>query len=219
MQEIPRGSYRGIEEGTLWTRAGRLINARYIYSLARMLKDMGGVAVPSSPLAGERWPEGVKFRGGQIEPNVYPDLEYASVACGAGQISLTGQLVTKEFGVRQALGLITTDLAIEPDELFTETLCDGKCEKTCPMDAIDAGSITEREVCGVTYRVAAVDRRKCRYCPNGAFPDTTAPNAEANRNTAACTRDCVVCLEQRGIGTRNTPFRQHESWGIDLSEL
>lgn len=219
MQEIPRGSYRGIEEGTLWTRAGRLINARYIYSLARMLEDMGGVAVPSSPLAGERWPEGVKFRGGQIEPNVYPDLEYASVACGAGQISLTGQLVTKEFGVRQALGLITTDLVIEPDDLFTETLCDGKCEKTCPMDAIDAGSITEREVCGVTYRVAAVDRRKCRYCPNGAFPDTTAPNAEANRNTAACTRDCVVCLEQRGIGTRNTPFRQHESWGIDLSEL
>lgn len=31
-QEIPRGNYCGIEEGTLWMRAGRLINAEYIYT-------------------------------------------------------------------------------------------------------------------------------------------------------------------------------------------
>jgi|GEM_PF-71294 len=221
-QEIPRGTYRGIEEGTLWTRAGRLINANYMYQLCRTLEDEGGIAVPSTPLAGERWPEGDKFRGGKVEPNVYPDLEYAAVATGMGQISLTGQLITKEFGVRQALGLITTDLEIEPDELFTETLCDASCTDcaaSCPMNAIDVEHIQEREVCGVRYKVATVDRRKCRYCPNGAFPDTTSPKAEANRNTAACTRNCLVCLENKGCGTLKSKFRKRDAWGMDLSEL
>ncbi|MDD5603791.1 MAG: hypothetical protein PHG48_06940, partial [Eubacteriales bacterium] len=98
-REIPRGAFRGIEEGTLWQRSSRFIEPVYMYSFARCLEDEGCIAVPSTPLAKERWPEGVKFRSGKVEPNVYPDMDFAVVACGLGEIGYCGLVITPQFGV------------------------------------------------------------------------------------------------------------------------
>ncbi len=224
-QEIPRGVFRGTEEGTLWTRAGRLIEAHYIYTLARHLEDFGKTAVPISPLAAERWPEGVVFRTGKVEPNVYPDLAYAAVACGLAEIGLCGFILTPQMGIRQALGMIITDLEIEVDQVLEPSLCDGTdcaaCAQACPLDAIDLTDITEHTVCGVSFPIAAVNRQKCSYCPNGAFPDTTHADAMPNRLTAACGRACLAHLDSSDLLERKykTSFRRREPWGIDLAEI
>ena len=224
-REIPRGVFRGTEEGTLWTRAGRLIEAHYMYTLARFLEDEGGVAVPSSPMAAERWPEGVVFRTGSIAPNVYPDLAYAMVACGMGEIGLCGLLLTPQFGTRQALGLIITDLEIEPDPVFTGTVCDreqcAKCVAACPLGAIELDKAANVTICGVTRQVAYVNRQKCLYCPNGAFPDTSHSEAMPNRLTAACGRACLAHLDASGKLEHRyaTAFRRREPWGLDLHDI
>ncbi len=224
-QEIPRGVFRGIEEGTLWTRPGRLIEPHYIYTLARHLEDLGKTAVPISPLAAERWPEGVVFRTGKVEPNVYPDLAYGAVACGLAEIGLCGFILTRQLGIRQALGMIITDLVLEADPLLEPSLCQGTdcgaCAAACPLHAIDLNKVTEQTVCGVSFKVAAVNRQKCSYCPNGAFPDTTHANAMPNRLAAACGRACLVQLEGSGQLERKyqTQFRRRPAWGIDLAEI
>jgi len=224
-REIPRGVFRGTEEGTLWTRAGRLIEAHYMYTLARFLEDEGGVAVPSSPMAAERWPEGVVFRTGSIAPNVYPDLAYAMVACGMGEIGLCGLLLTPQFGTRQALGLIITDLEIEPDPVFTGTVCNreqcAKCVAACPLGAIELDKAANVTICGVTRQVAYVNRQKCLYCPNGAFPDTSHSEAMPNRLTAACGRACLAHLDASGKLEHRyaTAFRRREPWGLDLHDI
>lgn len=224
-QEIPRGTFRGIEEGTLWTRPGRLIGAHYIYQLARCLEDEGGVAVPMSPMAAERWPEGVMFRGGTVEPNVYPDLEYAVVACGLGEIGYCGLILTPQFGTRQSLGMIITDLEIETDDVFSGSICDreqcARCVEACPMGALDPQKAVERTICGVTVTVAGVDKNKCRYCPNGTFPDTSHEDAMPNRLSAACGRACLAYLDESGKleAQYQTPFRRRKAWSINLKEL
>jgi epoxyqueuosine reductase QueG len=224
-REIPRGTFRGIEEGTLWTRAGRLIEATYMYQLARYLEDEGGIAVPSSPMAAERWPEGVVFRGGKVAPNVYPDLEYAVIACGLGEIGTCGLVLTPQFGIRQSLGLIITDLEIEPDPVFQGSVCDREqcsaCIAACPLGALDRQKTISRTVCGVTYSVAATNKDKCRYCPNGAFADTSHSEAMPNRLTAACARACLAHLDAAGTLTRQykTPFRRRPAWGVELGEI
>jgi len=224
-REIPRGCFRGIEEGTLWQRSSRFIEAIHMYTFARFLEDEGGIAVPSTPMAKERWPEGVKFRSGKVEPNVYPELEYAVIACGLGEIGYCGLVITPQFGIRQSLGLITTDLEIETDEVFTDHICDrencSRCIEGCPMGAIDANKPVQHEVCGVKFTTASINRLKCRYCPNGTFPDTTHPDAMPNRLAAACSRACMAHLEESGLIQNNlkTPFRRRKAWGFDLNEL
>ncbi|NLM77837.1 MAG: hypothetical protein GX173_07090 [Ruminococcaceae bacterium] len=224
-RELPRGLFRGTEEGTLWTRAGRLIDAHYMYLLARYLEDEGGVAVPSSPMAAERWPEGVVFRTGHVAPNVYPDLNDAVIACGLGEIGYCGLAMTPQFGIRQALGMIITDLDIEVDPIYTGSLCDrsqcARCAAACPLQAIHPEEETIHTVCGVTYTMAGIDRQKCLYCPNGAFPDTTHPSALPNRLTAACGRACLAHLEDSGLleHTYQTPFRRRQPWGLRLKDI
>lgn len=67
---------------------------------------------------------------------------------GLGEIGRMGILITKEFGPRVRLGVVTTDLELIPDEIdefgikeFCE-ICD-KCSKTCPGRAIPSGTIGE----------------------------------------------------------------------------
>jgi epoxyqueuosine reductase QueG len=204
VQEIPRGVFRGTEEGTLWQRAPRQIVAHYMYALARFLEDEGCKAVPCSPLSQDRWPEGVKFRKSTVEPNVYPSLEFAATAAGLGEIGYLGLFLTPQFGIRQSLGMLITDLDIEADKPFSGSICPGascgECIKACPMGAANNKNI-------------------CRLCPNGAFPDTTDESSMPNRLTAACGRACLACLESKVEKKYKTPFRRRSAWSMKLEEM
>jgi epoxyqueuosine reductase QueG len=194
-----------------------------MYELARYLEDEGCLAVPCSPLSQDRWPEGIKFRKSRIEPNVYPSLEYAAVAAGLGTIGYSGLFLTPQFGIRQSLGMLITDLEIEGDELFSGSICSGasckECVKACPMDAME-GEIDVR-ILNKVFTTAKLDKNICNLCPNGAFPDTTCETAMPNRLTAACGRACLACLDAGGKLEKKhkSPFRRRPAWGMKLEEM
>ena len=225
VQEIPRGVFRGTEEGTLWQRASRQILPHYMYQLARYLEDEGCLAVPCSPLSQDRWPEGVKFREGNVEPNVYPFLEYAAVAAGLGEIGYSGLFLTPQFGIRQALGMLITDLEIEaaPLNAADSRICGGtsckECVKACPMGASEGDE--QVKILNSVYTTAKFNKNICNLCPNGAFPDTTNETSMPNRLTAACARACIACLENECKLEKkyHLPFRRRPAWGIKLDEL
>ena len=223
IQEIPRGVFRGTEEGALWQRASRQINPHYMYELARYLEDEGCLAVPCSPLSQDRWPEGVRFRNGNVEPNVYPSLEYAAMAAGLGEPGYSGLFLTPQFGIRQALGMLITDLETEADEQAAGGICRGascrECIKACPMGSAEGEE--QVKVLNRVFTTAKLNSGICNLCPNGAFPDTTSETSMPNRLTAACGRACLVCLEKAGIPEKkyNNPFRRRPAWSLTQEEL
>jgi ferredoxin len=218
-KSIPRSSFRGIEEGTLWMRVNRYLPPRPGYYLCRNFEDNGFLAVPCSPMAQERWPDGVQVKEGKPAPNVTPDIRVAAQLAGLGEIGYNGAFLTPQFGVRQALGMLFTEAEIEVDTPFTAgTLCAGEsclaCVKACPAGALSEIPTTCR-VGDQTIRVGEYANESCTFCVNGAFPDTSCAGAPPNRLAAACTRACLAHLEDDGVieTSYKAPFRRREAWG------
>jgi epoxyqueuosine reductase QueG len=223
-KSIPRSYFRGIEEGTLWQRVDRYLPPRAGYYLCRTLEDNGFMAVPCSPLAPERWPDGIVAKAGKVAPNVSPDITLAAQLAGLGEIAYNGAFLTPQFGVRQALGMLFTEAAIETDAPFPSgRICRREqclaCVSGCPAGALSATSVTRR-VGDQTITVGAFCHEKCRLCVNGAFPDTSCASAPPNRLAAACTRACIACLEDGGViqSGYSLPFRRREPWGFSTFE-
>lgn len=221
-RSIPRSYFRGIEEGTLWMRVNRYLPPKPAYYLCRIMEDNGVLAVPCSPLAQERWPDGVVVKEGKPAPNVTPDINCAAQLAGLGETAYNGTFLTPQFGVRQALGMLFAEAEIEPNEPFRSgQLCDREncraCVEACPAKALSAAPTT-RKIGDQTITVGKYVNEKCRFCVNGTFPDTSCDSAPPNRMTAACTRACIACLEDGGrIQTRyKSRFRKREPWGFDI---
>ena len=220
-KSIPRSYFRGIEDGTLWNRVNRQLTPKPAYYLCRMFEDNKFLAVPCTPLAPERWPDGVVFKEGKPAPNVTPDIYYAAQLAGLGEIGYNGTFLTPQFGARQALGMLFTEAEIESDKPFKSgQLCDREkckaCVKGCPAKALSTTPIT-RKVGDQTIQVGKFENEKCKFCVNGAFPDTSLASAPPNRLAAACTRACIACLEDNGKVKTNykSKFRRHDAWGFD----
>lgn len=65
---------------------------------------------------------------------------------GLGEIGRNGLLITREFGQRVRLGIVTTDMELvsdSEDQFGIKEFCEicGKCVKTCPGQCIDSGPI------------------------------------------------------------------------------
>lgn len=223
--EIPRGTFRGIEEGTLWTRASRQVAPKYTYEVARFLEDRGWEAVPVAPLAPERWPDGVPVAPGKVAPNVSPSLEYAAVAAGLGELGFCKVFLSPKFGPRQSLGMIITDAPIEADPLFPGAICDRsecvECVKACPLGAIDCDKVETITIAGKEIACARVNYKACRLCPNGAFPDETSREAPCNMLTASCVRACITHLEQTDKLEKKyrNQFRKRLPWALGIFDV
>lgn len=218
-REIPRSYFRGMEEGTVFMRVNRILAPTDAYALCRRFEDNGILAVPSSPLAPERWPDGVPAGNGKPAPNVTPDIRVAAQLAGLGEIGYNGAFLTPRFGARQALGLLFCEADIEPDEPFRSgQVCDREhcraCVAGCPAQALGATDTTIA-VGDQQVTVACFNDDACRFCVNGAYPDTSSASAPPNRLAAACTRACIACLEDGGkVKTAfKAPFRRREAWG------
>jgi len=223
-RSIPRSCFRGIEEGTLWMRVDRYLPPRPGYYLCRSLEDNGFLAVPCSPLAPERWPDGLPAEPGKPAPNVTPDIALAAQLAGLGEIGWNGAFLTPQFGPRQALGMLFTEAAIEPDEPFPSgRLCRREaclaCARACPAAALGT-TPSQRRVGTQTLSVGTFRQEACRLCVNGAWPDTSCDQAPPNRLAAACTRACIACLEDGGIvkTAYKAPFRRREAWSFNTFE-
>ena len=97
-KRVCRGSLRGVEEGTNfgdynlfgknWLEDEFLSVA--CYNLVNAIEDKGYEACPLFPNPTEIKPSGVAVAEGRPEPNVFPDFDYAAVACGLGEIGFNG---------------------------------------------------------------------------------------------------------------------------------
>ena len=225
-KRICRGSLRGVEEGTNfgdynlfgknWLEDEFLSLA--CYNLVRVLEDEGWEAVPLFPNPSEITPAGASVAEGRPAPNVFPDFDYAAVACGLAEIGLSGIVLTPEYGSRQRFHMIITDAEIESSPLLERAVCTkcGKCADICPLGAIDKENAAEIDVCGKKMTVASVNYDLCKICKNGACKNRFADYAKPDRIAALCNRTCLCELEENGnLGNRfEKPFRKRAYWAI-----
>lgn len=145
---IPRGTYRGIEEGTHWhnytfysyNKLNTLFRPKKSYELCCFIEDHGWEAVTHYPSVPEgngttRKPVGKD----KLPPDVVCSVRVIAAGCGLGEIGFSKVFLTKKFGPRVRLELIFTDCELEPDPILdTGTLClhCGSCARECPGNAI-----------------------------------------------------------------------------------
>ena len=225
-KRICRGALRGVEEGSNfgdyslfgknWLEDEFLSIA--CYDLVNAIEDQGYEACPIFPNPSEVRPSGVSVAEGRPEPNVFPDFDYAAVACGLGEIGFNGIFMSRKFGTRQRFHMILTDAEIEPTPIFEGSVCDrcGKCAAACPLGAIDTENTEEIEICGKKMTVASINYDICRTCQNGACPNRFASYARPDRIAALCNRTCLAHLEEREAldNKFEMPFRQRDAWSI-----
>ena len=151
---IPRGTYRGIEEGTHWhnytfysyCKLNSLFRPMKSYDLCCFIEDHGWEAVAHYPAVPEG--NGVKepVAEGKVPPDVVCSVRLIAAGCGLGEIGYSKVFLTKKFGPRVRLGLIFTDCELEPDPILeTGTICThcGACVRECPGNAVP--SLKEKE--------------------------------------------------------------------------
>ncbi len=151
---IPRGTYRGIEEGTHWhnytfysyAKLNSLFRPMKTYNLCCFIEDHGYEAVAHYPAVPEgngiAKPVGID----KLPPDIVCSIRLIAAGCGLGEVGFSKVFLTKEFGPRVRLGLIFTDCELEPDPILdTGSIClhCGACAKECPGNAIP--SIREPE--------------------------------------------------------------------------
>lgn len=155
---IPRGTYRGIEEGTHWhnytfysyAKLNSLFRPRKTYDLCCFIEDCGWEAVAHYPAV----PEGngttkEPVAPGLVPPDVVCSIRIIAAGCGLGEVGFSKVFLTKKFGPRVRLGLIFTDCELEPDPILdTGDICIhcGACQRECPGNAVPSVKDTNKRL-------------------------------------------------------------------------
>lgn len=180
-RRIPRGVYRGIEEGTHWSNytvfGYNRLNSWFLpkaqYETACFIEDHGFEAVPVYPGVSEVEPSRPPLRPGQPGPSVYPQMRIAATAAGLGEIGWSKVFLSREFGPRQRLTMVLTDAELEPDPLVPpNSICNlcMRCVDECPghcIPHIREGQVVEIQIEGTTYRWGDVHMGKCTLTHHG----------------------------------------------------
>jgi len=187
---LPRGYFRGIEEGTYFQAYSALgyggMNLIYMPIVQRELccyiEDRGYEAAPVPNMyAGTSIPfDTQKFdptRSRPVSPDKpHPDIlvnfRIAAFAAGLGEIGYSKLLLTPEFGPRQRIVLILTDAPLEPDPLFEGRICDRcmRCVAECSGKAISATETQSIVVAGRKLEWGKLDVIKCSVAYRGGNP-------------------------------------------------
>lgn len=188
---IPRGYFRGIEEGTYFAsyagmgygNINRIVSPLSLRYLCCYIEDFGWEAAPVPNLflgnavkfqTQKLAPEySVPVRDGLPQPDVLVDYRICAYLAGLGQIGYSKVFLTPEFGPFQRFVVLLTDAPLEPDPIFEGQLCDRcmRCAKACTGGAI---SMTETEsitVAGHTIEWGKLDVLKCSTAYMGAHKE------------------------------------------------
>ena len=158
-----RGSLRGIEEGTYFSNYSAMgyggLTYNYIpmtvINMCKAIEDEGYEAIPLGHQSDWR---GIDNDGnireyyskpveeGKPQPDIMLHLRICAYLAGLGEIGYSKMLLTPEFGPRLRIGVILTELELEPDTIYDgPKLCNKcmACVRECPGHAI-SGTKTVR---------------------------------------------------------------------------
>ena len=187
---VLRGSLRGIEEGTYFSNYSSMGygGITYLYmpmtiiNLSKMIEDAGYEAVPMGHQSDWRAIDNTGYMKenfsrpvapGKAAPDVMISLRIAGFLCGLGEIGYSKMLLTPEFGPRLRVGIIITELELEPDPIMEPgTLCNRcmACVRECPGGCIPKDRTIKDNVGGYDLEWADVDMAKCDWVFQGGAP-------------------------------------------------
>ena len=166
---IPRGTLRGIEEGTFYVSyasmgyaaINHVLQPMVCWQVTALLEDAGYEAVPvpnnfpwTNTDGGGQDPERIGKPNPRVSlpvapdraaPDVFVHMRLAAFMAGLGEIGWSKMFLSPRFGPRQRLAAIITDAPLEPDPLYDgPALCD-RC-MLCAQDCTGAAIPTDRSV-------------------------------------------------------------------------
>ena len=243
---VLRGSHLGIEEGSTfyqYTTTGvetleETVMPLALLRVSAVLEDEGYMAYPQKKqhliLKSEDDvnPEADWKECYAVPQELQLDFGEAAVLCGAGEMGMSGSVLTPEFGPFVRWCFILTDAVLPETALCPQTLCDkcGRCVKACPGHALSEDGTLDRWQCAAYYRGA--NRSRNPFMPPEAyeeFPDreeimngTARLTPEKARKVInatwfypaikqgypacicgkACDAACYAALEARGVLTK-----------------
>ncbi len=180
---IPRGTLRGIEEGTYFLSyssmgyggINRIYNPMILWQLTRYLEDEGYEATPI-PNDYYDWPA-IDYATGRVKenwsrpvaperpaPDVFVHFRIAAFCAGLGEIGYSKVFLTPEFGPRQRFACLLTDAPLEPDPLYEgPKLCDRclLCVKECTGQAISPAETVKVRIAGREVEWGKLDVDAC----------------------------------------------------------
>lgn len=187
---IPRGYFRGIEEGTYfapYTAMGYAgINEVYgpivLRELCCYIEDEGYEAVPVPNIGfrdnavNER--EGVALKSlpvadGKPAPDILIDMRAAAFAAGLGQYGWSKVFLTPEFGPMQRFVALLTDFECEADPIYEGKICDRcmRCARMCTGKAISTTEADHMNIAGHDIEFAKIDLDACANAYRGGVPE------------------------------------------------
>jgi ferredoxin len=213
---IPRGSYRGILEGTHWhnytfysyNRLNTIFRPRLTYALTCFIEDFGWEAMPHYPGGPEVSGRPEPLAPGKLPPEVCLSARIMAAGTGMGEIGHSKVFLTPEFGPRVRIGMILTDAELESDPVLpTGTICNecGRCVTDCPGNAIP--HTHEKDKPDVAIRIGSdqlhwgdVDMGRCTLTHHGLnnrispFLKKDLPNFEFDVTKAEMTEEEAYML-------------------------
>jgi len=180
VQPIPRGSYRGITEGTHWNnytyysynRLNTVFRPLLTDEISRFIEQHGYEAVPVYPGVPESYPNHPNPIPGRPAADINLNIRIAALACGLGEIGWSKVFLHPVYGPRVRIGNILTDAVLEPDPLIKPgTLCKRcmKCVPDCPGNAIPGknGPSIKIRIEGQEYEWGDVNMGRCTATHHG----------------------------------------------------
>jgi ferredoxin len=193
---IPRGSLRGIEEGTFFINYSSMgyagINLIYgpmvLWNLNRFLEDEGYETVPIpnmnggeavSPLTGNfRKGWSMSVDGQKPHPDVLIHYRIAAFCAGLGEIGYSRLVLTPEFGPRVRFNILLTAAPLEPDPIYNgPKLCDRcmQCVRNCTTGAISKTETVKVRVAGHDLEWGKLDPMACEAGVKGGYQGERNP--------------------------------------------
>ncbi|OHD65960.1 MAG: hypothetical protein A2096_02915 [Spirochaetes bacterium GWF1_41_5] len=182
-----RGSLRGIEEGTFFSNYSAMGygGITYLYmpmtviNICKIIEDMGYEAIPMGHQSDWRAIDNEGFlkkkyskpvAPGKPAPDIMVHLRLAAFAAGLGEIGFSKMLLTPEFGPAQRVGLIFTELELEPDPIYNgPKLCNKcmACVNQCPGACFSKTKTIKVTVAGHELEWSDLDMKACDYSFRG----------------------------------------------------
>ena len=186
---VMRGSLRGIEEGTFFSNYSAMgyggLTYNYIpmtvINLCKHIEDEGYEAIPIGHQSDWRGIDNqgvqkknfsVPVREGLPAPDIMIHLRIAAYLAGLGEIGYSKMLLTPEFGPRQRIGVVLTEMELEPDPIYDgPKLCNKcmACVRACPGGCISDTKTVKVTLAGHEVEWGEIDTLKCNDFFNGGM--------------------------------------------------